>query len=178
MNLGWPDFMIAAILAIAAFKGYKRGFISELSGAIALTAALITPWYYNGTMDTWLQVQFKLGQGSAHVCGMFLTGLATYAIVIGIAMVLNTIAKLPFLGLGNALAGAAVGFVKGAVLLWLLLYVALFFPLSKDIRADLHASPLVAYFVAPDKHIDDTVLGMVPWFARPFLRPYFKRHDV
>ncbi|HEY8314902.1 MAG TPA: CvpA family protein [Candidatus Baltobacteraceae bacterium] len=178
MSLVWPDILIAAIVLIAALKGYKRGFVSELSGAIALVLALIAPWYYNGAFDPMLEKAVHLGAGSAHVIGMFLTGVATYAAVLLLAWALNTVAKLPILGFGNALFGALVGFAKGAILVWLILYVVLFFPLSRDIRADLHRSTLATWITQPNARIDHAINGALPWFARPFIRPYFSRHRV
>ena len=174
----WPDILIVAILIIAAFKGFSRGFVSELGGAVAVIAALITPWYYNGAFDAWLGNAVHLGPGSAHVVGMFLTGLITYAIVLAVAWVLNRFAKLPILNIGNSLGGAAIGFAKGAVLIWFLLFIALYFPLSPDIRKDLHASRFAASFTGIDPTIDHALQATVPWFARPFLDPYFKRHHV
>ncbi len=177
-GFGWPDIVIVAILIIAAFKGFSRGFVSELGGAVAVIAALITPWYYNGAFDGWLENGVHLGPGSAHVVGMFLTGLITYAIVLAIAWVLNRFAKLPILNIGNSFGGAVIGFAKGAVLIWLVLFVALYFPLSPDIRKDLHSSRFAASFTGPDPTIDRALQATVPWFARPFLDPYFKRHHV
>ncbi|MHB1551180.1 MAG: CvpA family protein [Vulcanimicrobiaceae bacterium] len=178
MSLAWPDILILAILLIAVLKGYKRGFVSELSGAIALALALITPWWYNGALDGLFQSVLHVGPGSAHVIGMFLTGLVTYIVVIAIAWALNGVAKLPLIGIANAIGGAAVGFVKATIGLWLLLYVVLFFPLSPDIRADLHRSTLVAYLTQPDGRIDGAIERMLPWFARPFVAPYFNRHRL
>ncbi|MEO9170284.1 MAG: CvpA family protein [Candidatus Baltobacteraceae bacterium] len=176
--IAWPDVIIVVIMLIAAYKGFKRGFVSELAGAVAVVAALVTPWYYNGSFDGWLEQSIKLGPGSAHVVGMFLTGFITYAIVIAAAWVLNRFAKLPLINIGNSLAGGAIGLCKGAVLLWLVLFIALYFPLSPDIRADLHRSHFAGYFVGPDPNIDRAILATVPWFARPFLNPYFSRHRV
>src|SRR5579884_700907 len=167
----WPDILIAAVLVIAALKGYKRGFIIELSGAVALVLALITPWFYNGAFDGALQNVTHLGPGAAHVIAMFLVGVATYAGVLLIARALNAVAKLPVLGLGNALAGAGVGVLKGAIGVWVLLYIALFFPLSRDIRADLHRSALVGYITGPNAMVDAKVNETLPWFARPFAHP-------
>ncbi len=177
-GVAWPDIVIAIVLAIATYKGYTRGFVSELGGAVAVTAALVTPWFYNGAFDPQLERLLRLGPGSAHVVGMFLTGLATYIVVIVIARLLGTIAKLPLLGLGNAIGGAAIGFAKGAILLWLVLFVALFFPLSPDIRDGLHQSRLAPFLVTYDAPIDDAILSTVPWFARPFVMPYFRRHHL
>ncbi len=177
-GIPWPDIVIAIILLISTFKGLSRGFVSELGGAVAVAAALITPWYYNGSFDPWLIKVLHLGPGSAHVVGMFLCGFITYVIVLAIAWVLNRFAKLPILNLGNSLGGAAIGLAKGAVLVWLVLFIALYFPLSRDIRTDLHESRLAPYFVTQDPKIDGVIESIIPWFARPALSPYFHRHHL
>ena len=176
LGLAWPDIIIGVVLAIATYKGFTRGFVSELAGAVAVVAALITPWYYTGGIDARLESLFRLGPGSAHVVGMFCTGIATYAVVIAASWVLNRFAKLPILGIGNSVAGAAVGLAKGAVLMWFVLFIALYFPLSPDIRFDLHRSHLVGYLTQPNANIDRALLTTIPWFAKPFLLPYFHRH--
>ena len=177
-GIAWPDIVIAVVLGIAIFKGYSRGFVSELGGAIAVTAVLVTPWFYNGAFDSQIEQLLKLGPGSAHVVGMFATGLITYVVILIVARVLGGIAKLPLLGLGNALGGAIIGFAKGAILLWLVLFVALFFPLSPDIRDGLHQSRFAPYLATYDGPIDDAILSTIPWFARPFVMPYLKRHHL
>lgn len=174
----WPDLVIGVIVLIAGLKGYKRGFISELAGAIALFASIVTPFYYNGFADGTLEQYIHMGPGSAHIIGMFLTGLATYAAIMILAWFLNRFAKLPFLGLGNALAGAAVGVLKASVFLAFALWIALFFPLSPDVRADFHHSRLVAVLTMPDERVDGAINSVLPWFARPFVRPWFERHRV
>jgi len=177
-GVAWPDIVIAIVLGIATYKGYSRGFVSELGGAVAVTAALVTPWFYNGFPDSQIEAITKLGPGSAHVVGMFGTGLLTYVVLLIVARLLGAVAKLPVLGIGNSLGGAFVGFAKGAILLWLVLFVSLFFPLSPDIRAGLHESRLAPYLVAYDAPIDDAILSTIPWFARPFALPYFRRHHL
>jgi membrane protein required for colicin V production len=174
----WPDILIAAILAFTALKGFKRGFVMELSGAVALALALIVPWFYNGAFDGSLEKSVHLGPGAAHVIAIFLVGLATYVGVLLLARVLNAIAKLPVLGTGNALAGAGIGALKGAIGLWILLYVALFFPLSRDIRADLHRSALTSLITEPNARVDSALIATLPSFARPLVNPLFERHRV
>jgi membrane protein required for colicin V production len=176
VGIAWPDILIGGLLFIALLKGYKRGFVMELSGAIALAASLITPWFYGGIFDKPLQRWLHLGPGSTHVAGMFAVGIATYIAVMLVARALNMVAKLPVLGLGNALAGGAIGVAKAAVALWLLLYVALFFPLSGDIRADLHRSMLVRVLTQPNQRVDDAIIATLPSFVRPFAQPVFARH--
>ncbi|HVS46889.1 MAG TPA: CvpA family protein [Verrucomicrobiae bacterium] len=174
--MAWPDIVIAAIVVLATFKGFQKGFVKELAGAVALFLSLTTPWFYNGSLDKPIDGIAHVGPGSAHVIGMFLTGIATYAILIALSLVLDKIARLPILGIGNAILGAAVGFLKAAIFCWLILYVALFFPLSPDIRAGLHQSKAVAYLTQWDDAIDSNVKKSIPWFARPFINPFFWRH--
>jgi len=177
-GVAWPDAIIFVVLAIAAYKGFSRGFVSELGGAVAVTAALVTPWFYNGSLDAQIAAVTKLGPGSAHVVGMFGTGLVTYVAVLVVARLLGVIAKLPVLGFGNSLGGALIGFAKGAVLLWVVLFVALFFPLSPDIRDGLHESQLAPYLTTYDGQVEEALLSTIPWFARPFVLPYFRRHRL
>jgi membrane protein required for colicin V production len=177
-GLLWPDILIAAIFIIAALKGYKRGFIMELSGAVALALALIVPWFYNGAFDAPIGAALHAGSGPAHVVAIFLVGIATYAAVMLAARILSSVAKLPVIGAGNALGGAAVGLLKAAIGVWIVLYVALFFPLSPEIRADLHRSTLVSYVTQPNKRIDGAIVGTLPAFVRPMVSSLFARHRV
>lgn len=177
-GVAWPDIIILIVLLIATYKGWVRGFVSELSGAVAVTAALVTPWFYNGSLDGQIQTITHLGPGSVHVIGMFGTGLLTYVVVLLVARLLGRIAKLPVLGTGNAIGGALIGFAKGTILLWLVLFISLFFPLSRDIRNDLHRSVFAPYLVIYDTPLEDAMLSAIPWFARPFVLPFFKRHHL
>jgi len=178
MNLGWPDILIVLIVAVSMIRSFQNGFVRELSGAIALLFAVITPWFYNGSLDPQIERITHLGSGSAHVIGMFLTAAITYGIVVMLAWVLDRIARLPLLGTVNAVAGAAIGVFKAALFCWLVLYIALFFPLSPDLRSDLHHSPLVTSLTSPDPRIDAVLYGTFPWFAKPFMLPFFNRHHA
>jgi uncharacterized membrane protein required for colicin V production len=171
----WPDAIIVVVLAATTIKGFSRGFVRELGGALAIAAGLIAPWYYNGAADGQIEAFAHLASGPAHVAGMVLTGIVAYAIVLAIASILNRIAKLPILGTGNALAGAIVGFAKGAILVWFVLFLTLFFPLAPAVRTTLHDSRLVGYFTQFDGIVDTTVQNAIPPFARPLLSPFFNR---
>lgn len=175
-QLGWPDLLIALICSFTAIAGLRRGFVRELSGTVALLFALITPWLYRGNMDGAIQIATRLGPGSAHVLGMFIVGVATYVVVRVAAWVVDRVARLPVLSIFNTIAGGGIGLVKGVLSCWILLYVALFFPLSPDLRADLHRSPFVIGLSRNYDPIDKTLKDVFPWFARPFVNPYFWRH--
>jgi membrane protein required for colicin V production len=174
----WADIVIFAVLAVTTYRGYVRGFITELAGIVALVAALVVPWYYNGILDGPIHSVTGLAVPLAHVAGMAISGIAAYIVVLIVASFLSRVKSVPVLGLGNALGGAAVGFAKGAILVWLVLFVALYFPLTVPIRSSLHQSRLAPFFVAFDGNIDHAVMATIPAFALPLVLPFFKRHHV
>jgi membrane protein required for colicin V production len=178
MTAAWPDLLIAGILLVGAVKGFRRGLVSELSGAVALVVALIAAFRYPGTWDPAVAAVTHLGPGSAHIVAMALFACAAYAIVVALALLLRPIVRLPLMGTANALLGACIGAAKAAVLVWALLYVALFFPLSRDLRADLHRSTLVGVLTLPNAQLDDTMRASLPWYVRPFAGSLFSRHRV
>lgn len=178
MTLTWPDLVIGAIALVFAFKGYKKGFVSELAGAVALFIAIVAVFRYPGTWDATAVALTGLGPGSAHVVAMVAFAAAIYGVVMLLAWLLGRVSKLPVLGLGNALAGGVVGAGKAIVGAWAVLYVLLFFPLTPDLRADLHRSSLVQLVTSPNPQIDDTLRGLLPWFVRPLMGPLFGRHKV
>ncbi|MBV8583969.1 MAG: CvpA family protein [Candidatus Eremiobacteraeota bacterium] len=177
-GVAWADVAIFAVLALTTARGYGRGFVRELAGMVALAAAAIVPWYYNGVLDGPIHEATGVVLPIAHLIGMAASSIVAYVIVMAIGAVLGRVKKIPVLGFGNALAGGAVGLVKGAVLIWIVLFVALFFPLTKSVRASLHASQLAPFFVSSYAPVDLAIENTIPLFARPFVMPIFNRHHV
>jgi membrane protein required for colicin V production len=175
-GLGWPDLLIAGIVLIGALMGLKRGFISALTGFVAVAIAVFAAFRYNGMWDGWVGALTRLGPGSAHVVAMVLFAIVAYALTVAAGVFFARIAKLPGLNLVNAILGAGVGALEAVALLWLVIYIALFFPLSADLRADLHRSSFVAALAAPNAQVDGSVRSLLPWIARPFVAPFFDNH--
>lgn len=174
----WPDLVIGGIALIFALKGWKRGFVAELGGFIALAAAIWAALRYPGVLDAPVHDYLHVNAGSAHVVGMIVFAGVVYLALMVVSAVLSRIARLPIIGVGNSAAGAAVGAVKALVGVWVVLYVLLFFPLTPDLRGDLHASSLVAVVTSENAQIDGVVKGTMPWFIRPLVQPIFARHRV
>ena len=174
----WPDLVIVVIALILALKGWKRGFVSEIGGFIALAAAVWAAIFYPGTLDGVMTQYFHLGGGSAHVVGMIALAILVYVALMVLSSILSRVAKLPLIGIGNALGGAAVGVAKALLATWAVVYVVLFFPLSPDFRRDLHDSQLVEIVAQQNPTVDAFVRDTLPWFVRPLAKPLFDRHHV
>jgi uncharacterized membrane protein required for colicin V production len=178
VTLAWPDLIIGGITLYFAVRGFAKGFVSELAGAVAVFVAIVAAFRYNGSLDATVTHVTGLTAGSAHAVGLLAFAIAVYALVMLIAWLLGRIAKLPMLGLVNGIAGALIGACKALFGAGLVLYVVLFFPLPADLRSDLHRSALVALVTQPDAEVDRDVRGLMPWFVQPFLGPFFARHHV
>ena len=174
----WPDLVIAVIALLFALKGWKRGFVAEIGGFIALAAAIWAAISYPGTFDRTVQEVTKLGEGSAHVIGMVAFALIVYVALMVVSAVLSRIARLPVIGLGNGIGGALIGILKALIGTWAVVYVALFFPLTRDLRADLHNSQVVAFVSQDNAQIDAYMRSTMPWWVRPLVSPLFARHRV
>ncbi|HTV72405.1 MAG TPA: CvpA family protein [Candidatus Acidoferrales bacterium] len=174
----WPDVVIIVIAVLGAYKGYRSGFIEELTGIIALVAAIVAGFTYSGFWDHSVENISHLGPGSAHVVGMLAFAGIIYAIVTVAGLILNRIASLPIIGIANALLGALVGFVKAMVFVWAILYIALFFPLPADLRNDLRHSAFVSLLTEPNGPLDERFHDSLPWFAKLFSTPFFSRHRM
>jgi uncharacterized membrane protein required for colicin V production len=174
----WPDLVIVVVALILALKGWKRGFVAEIGGFIALAAAVVAAIFYPGTLDAPAAQFAHLGEGSAHVVGMVVFALLVYVALIVLSSILSRVAKLPVIGIGNALGGSVVGVAKALLGTWAVIYVALFFPLSPDFRADLHNSQLVELVAQKNPTVDAFVRETLPWFVRPFAKPLFDRHHI
>jgi membrane protein required for colicin V production len=174
----WPDIAVGLILAFGAFRGWRVGLIAELTGIVALVAAIVAAFAYPGMWDGAIHERFNVGAGSAHVVGLLAFAGLAYFIVSAIGFALGRIAKLPIIGTANAALGSALGLAKSAIFVWAVLYVALFFPLSHDLRKDLHRSRLVSLLASQDEGLDDTLRSSLPWFVKPYSTDIFARHRV
>jgi uncharacterized membrane protein required for colicin V production len=178
MRLVWPDVLIGGIALFFALKGWKRGFVAEIAGAIALFAAIVAAIRYPGSLDDIAGRFFHVRAGAAHVVGMVIFALAVYFALMAGAWIAGRFAKLPIVSLGNRAAGAAVGSIKALAGVWAVLYVALFFPLTPDVRADLRRSAIVSAITEPNVGVDAVMRSALPQFVKPWADPIFTNHRV
>jgi uncharacterized membrane protein required for colicin V production len=176
--LAWPDLIIGGITIWFAVKGFQKGFVSELAGAVAVFVAIVAAFRYAGSLDGLVTAATGLTSGSAHAVGLLLFAILAYAVVMLIAWLLGRVAALPVLGIANGAAGALIGACKALFGAFAVLYAVLFFPIPNDLRHDLAHSALVALVTQPDAAVDNAVRGLLPWFIQPVAAPFFSRHHV
>jgi uncharacterized membrane protein required for colicin V production len=165
------------VAGILAHQGWKRGFISELGGTIALFAAFMGAFFYPGWWDRPLHALTGVALPSAHVIDLAVFAIICYSIVALLGMGMQRYSEAPGIAPADSFLGSIVGIIKAALLFWIILYVSLFFPLSTELRADLHHSILIHYLTMPNPHFDAVLRDSLPWFMKPFSKPIFHRHS-
>jgi uncharacterized membrane protein required for colicin V production len=175
--MSWPDVVVAGILLWAGLRGFKRGFVSEIGGVLAMAAALWAAITYRGAFDAAIVDATGMNAALAHALGALATATGAYVFVALIAAVANRFARLPIVGTANAFAGTLAGLLKGVVAVWIFLYGILFFPIGAKARAEIKSSAAGSLLLAPNAFVDAQLEKNVPAFARPYADPAIRAHQ-
>jgi len=161
--MNWLDWLLIALLLFAAFQGFTRGFIVEVSSLLALVVGI------------WVAARFSLrfadavGLGSdKETIAFLLTFVAVLVAVHLLARFLTTLIDLAQLGLPNKLAGTLFGALRSAFTLSILLNLLVgwtddaFPPKSVREESTLHApirafAPLVIPALGETKWVKETM---------------------
>lgn len=116
--MNWLDWVLLALLAAAAVRGFFRGFVVELASLVALVLGIWAASRYNAAVAAWI------GLDPRHEVISF---LATF---IGVLVAIHLLAKLitkaldlAQLGLPNKVAGLLFGALRAAFVLSVMLNI-------------------------------------------------------
>lgn len=122
MSLSWIDILFLVTVALLVFNGLRNGFIFSLVNLIGIPVGIGVAMLF-GPQLTKLLAANSLPSTPLISYVVLFFGTVLLLHIIGTA-VRNVAKKIPFIGLGDALLGAAVGFVE-AWLIWLILLLVL-----------------------------------------------------
>lgn len=132
--MNWLDFVIALIVTIPAFSGFRRGFLRKLLGIAGLIIGFILAVRFYRPVSDFLSNTFKLGQATSIVLGF----LAIIAVVFSLSAWAATFfanKMNPATNFIDKLAGAIFGFVQGVLISSILVFNLTYLDIpSKDVR--------------------------------------------
>lgn len=142
------DIIILLALAWFAINGWRRKLINELGGlvGVVLGAYFAGQYYELGAAAT----KVVFGEGDPAMFTSFaIIFLAIFYLVSWAAKMITKITKLvtwlPFVSLGMRITGAIMGFINGNLLIGLLLWVHIKYPVSDWITSEAAASKFAHY---------------------------------
>ena len=107
--MNWLDWVLLAVFAFAAFKGFSRGFIVEVGSLVALVAGI---WAGVHVSD---RVVDAIGlETESAALAFFVTFLLVLLAVHLLAKLLTAMVDIAQLSLPNKLAGTVFGVVRSA----------------------------------------------------------------
>jgi uncharacterized membrane protein required for colicin V production len=174
----WADGLVALTLAVAFWGGYRAGVVREAIGMVAIILAWVAAGAFAGTMSPALQKTLGLSPASAHLVGFWLLFLFTFAATRAAGWAFERVTAQPVLRIVSGIGGGIVACAKAVLVLWLVLFIALFFPIAKDVRTLLKRSPSVQMIEALDRPAYAMLTASLPPRTHAFVRMFLVHHHL
>ncbi len=138
MNL--LDIIILILLMLGAIRGFQKGLIHELALFAGIIAGIFLAVVVSNMVEAFVEPRFDWNVRLVKVIAFVLVFLGIIAIIRMLGGLLTKLFKVLMLGFINRLAGLAIGVLKWAVLLSVIIMVIDFFDtdnllLSESFRA-------------------------------------------
>ena len=176
--MNWVDALVALTLGVAFWGGYRSGVVRELIGLAAIVLAWVLAGAFAGPFSDSLGAQLGTSVAVAHLIGFWLLFLVVFAAVRAAGWLLERATSLPIIKVVSGVGGGVVAAAKAVLLLWLILFVALFFPIAPDVRAAMRASPSARTIDALDAPAYAMLEGALPKPVRVVASSILKHHRL
>ena len=176
--MNWVDALVFLTLAVAVWGGYRAGLIRELIGFAAIGVAWLLAGAFAGPFSDSISAQWHTPVGVVHLIGFWLLFLIVFAAVRAAGWISERFASLPILKIVSGIGGGLVAAAKSVLLLWFLLFVALFFPISGDVRSAMRSSPSARAIDSLDIPIYAMIEGSMPHTVRVVASTILKHHRL
>ncbi|HBK84411.1 MAG TPA: hypothetical protein DDZ53_00090 [Firmicutes bacterium] len=143
----WIDWVMLGILAVSVLNGFVRGLVKQALGFAGLFVSLYLADRWAPAVAQWLNSNFDV---STYIRGLLLPLLGDYrleptvlavlsyllvwfgvSVAFGIlGLFLESVTKLPLISSANKLGGAALGALKGGVIIFIIASLLSFLPAS------------------------------------------------
>lgn len=176
----WPDVLVFLTLAVAFWGGYRNGVIREVIDLGSIVLSWLLAGAMAGTLADGIGPAWHLKPATAHLVAFWILFLVFFVAFRALGWFLERFSKLPVLKIASGIGGGLVSCVKAILVIWLVLFVALFFPMASDVRDALKSS----YSIPIIELLDGPALAMIdksmpfPWYTRPFIEPTLRRHHL
>jgi uncharacterized membrane protein required for colicin V production len=142
------DVLLMVVLAVATIVGLVKGLVRQVIELAGIVAAFVLAMIFAGWLAETLRLHTPLPYSPSLVVAFALLLIAGIMASHFIAMGVQKVVRMTFLGWFDRLCGAALGLVVGLILASLLVSVALELPVSGKIEGNIRNSE-VGTFVRP-----------------------------
>ncbi len=117
------DLIIGLLLLFAAIKGFKNGFISELTSLAALVLGIWGAIEFSGVTSDFLTDKFRLQTEYLNIISFVVTFIAVVILVHITGNSINKLIEVVMLGFLNRLSGLLFAIIRSALIISIILLV-------------------------------------------------------
>jgi membrane protein required for colicin V production len=123
MPLNYIDYIILLILLLFVIHGYRKGFIIGLATFAALILGIYAAVHFSNYLDTTLAEHLHPSKKWLPVLSFSITFLLVVILVMIVARLIEKLVDITGMGFFNRIGGAALGLLKGAILISILIFI-------------------------------------------------------
>lgn len=127
--------------------GFKRGIISEILTLTGLISAIFISIFWYADLSMFLIKQFKWNQALSNILSFIIIFIAVIIFFRLLENVFSHVTSLLLLNWLNNLGGALFGFIRGTIIVGLLLFLLNFIPLPLEIENQIRQSIFAEHFI-------------------------------
>lgn len=145
MTFNWIDIIVVVVVVLMAIQGLRRGFIREALAIIAILAAFFLASAWHKLLS--ISISWLFPEKTVYIISFFVIWVVMYLALELVGSVLSRILKgLMVIPTLDTLGGIALGAIRGAIVIWLILILGLAIPLPQATSKELKASKAVKWF--------------------------------
>jgi len=160
--MNYIDYIIVAVVVIFTVRGLFRGFFYEIFGFLSLIVALIAATKFTSNVAGFVDKLFDIPASLSTLVGFL---LIFFGLTLGLQILshyLHKAVQYTFLSWLEKLAGALVGFLKGAIIMSLLLLLISILPFGDFIVPAQKESVLFLRTRNVAPKVFNTIIDIVP----------------
>ncbi|MCH7678664.1 CvpA family protein [candidate division KSB1 bacterium] len=142
--MNYIDYIIITFVAFFAVRGLFKGFLNEVFGFLGLILALIFATKYMSNMAGVIDRFLNIPPGLTTLLGYLIIFVGTIFAVQLLNHVLQKAVQVSFLNWVDKTGGGLVGFIKGGIIISLLLLLISIIPFSRSMIPGVKDSTLYA----------------------------------
>jgi membrane protein required for colicin V production len=131
-SMNYIDIILLILLFLSAINGFRKGFVEELAGLVALLLGIWAALHFSGLVAQLLAENFGFQNRYLHGVSFLITFIIVLILVNIIGAFISNLVKAIHLGFLNQLAGLVFGVIKGALVLSV--FLVLFNKLDEDVH--------------------------------------------
>jgi membrane protein required for colicin V production len=121
--MNFIDYIIIVLAAIFVINGYRKGIIISLATLVALFLGIYAAVHFSNYLDTTLMEHLRPSRKWLPILSFSITFLLVVIAVMLVAKLVEKLVDVVGMGFFNHIGGAALGLVKGVILISILLFI-------------------------------------------------------